>query len=765
MSDQQTSFGILLKRYRMAAGLTQEALAARAGLSARTIADLERGINRLPRHDTLELLMTALNVNSQQRALFLTIARPEMTAAAALTPSPSRLPIPPTALIGREQEMTRALTRLRSNEVRLLTLTGPAGIGKTRLGLQVARDLEAHFAQGVVFVSLAALRDAQLLPNVIARALGLHEPSEDDISEHVIAFLREQHFLLDLDNFEQVIEAAPFVANLLSACPHLSVLVTSRVPLRLRAEQVIPLAPLPIEDAVALFQDRATAIQPGRLYASQEVAAICERLDCLPLAIELAAIHIKTLSLPMLYKRLTEHLTLLRNGARDLPARQQTMEEAIAWSYDLLTETQQQCFRALGVFVGGWTLEAAEEVGWASGEKAPEETILTLSALVDASLVQVDVPVDGQARFGMLELMRDYALKRLHAAGEEESCRRRHAVYFARLSESTSSEVPGQRVQEAFLLQEVPNVRAAIQWAEEHQEVALGLQLARFPRGSWFSQGQKSEAEGILERMLVLSWQSGEQGVPLGPRAEVLYAFGQILLGRGKTERAEAVAREALSRAQKSGDHCAICSSLAILGQIAQRSGNLDKAATFFVESEEHARLGGSPALRGITMRNLAELARMQGDLALATTLYEEALVVVRTMGMTFGVALIMTMLGHLARQLQNYTRAKARYREGLTLLRAFDSPTYIAWCLEGFAAALNAERQYAQATRLCAAAVTMRKQAQTPLPPSEREAFEQTIATAKTALGEPAFGEEWTRGTGLTNNQAIDYALSDVCA
>src|SRR5579872_932923 len=365
----------------------------------------------------------------------------------------------------------------------------------------------------------------------------------------------------------------------------------------------------------------------------------------------------------------------------------------------------------------------------------------------------------------MLELIRDYALKRLHAAGEEESCRRRHAVYFVRLSESTSTEVPGQREQEAFLLQEVPNVRAALQWAEEHQEVALGLQLARFPRGSCFSQGQNSEAGGILERMLVLSWQSGEQGVPLGPRAEVLYAFGQILLSRGKTERAEAVAHEALSRAQKSGDHCAICSSLAIQGQIAQRGGNLDKAATFFVESEEHARLGGSPALRGITMRNLAELARMQGNLALATTLYEEALVVVRTIGMTFGVALIMTMLGHLARQLQNYTRAKARYREGLTLLRAFDSPTYIAWCLEGFAAALTVERQYAQATRLCSAAATMRKQAQTPLPPSERDAFEQTIATAKTAIGEPAFEEEWTIGAEFTTNQSVDYALSDACA
>ena len=378
MSDQQTSFGILLKRYRMAAGLTQEALAARAELSARTIADLERGINRLPRHETFELLMTALNVTSQQRALFLAMARPEMTAAATRTPSPSRLPLPPTALIGREQEMTRALTKLRSDGVRLITLTGPAGIGKTRLALQVARGLEVYFAQGVVFISLAALRDVQLLPNVLALALGLHESHEEDISEQVTAFLREHHFLLALDNFEQMIEAAPFVANLLATCPHLSVLVTSRVPLRLRAEQILPLAPLSIEDAVALFQDRATAIQPGRHYASQEVAAICESLDRLPLAIELAAIHVKTLSFPMLYKRLTHRLAILRDGARDLPVRQQTMKDAIAWSYELLTPTQQQYFRALGVFVGGWTAEAAEAVCLAEGEKIPEEVFVHL---------------------------------------------------------------------------------------------------------------------------------------------------------------------------------------------------------------------------------------------------------------------------------------------------------------------------------------------------------------------------------------------------
>jgi tetratricopeptide (TPR) repeat protein len=332
------------------------------------------------------------------------------------------------------------------------------------------------------------------------------------------------------------------------------------------------------------------------------------------------------------------------------------------------------------------------------------------------------------------------------------------------MAERASSKVPGQRVPDALLPQDVPNARAAIGWALEQQEVVVGLRLARFFWGSWFSQGQISEAEELLEHMLTLSWQSGAQGVLFRPRADVLYSFGNILLGRGKTEQAEAVAREVLNRAQRSEDHCSICSALTILGQIAQQGGNLDEAEAFFAKSDEHATLGGSPDLRGITLRNLAELARMRGDLMRATALYKEALAIVQAIGITFGVALITTLLGHLASQQHNYALAKSRYRESLVVFRSFDSPTFMAWCLEGLAAALNAERQYAQAARFCAAAVTMRKQVQTPLPPSERDAFEQTIATAKAALGEPAWASEWTTGARLTHSQAIDYALSDAC-
>jgi predicted ATPase/DNA-binding XRE family transcriptional regulator len=758
--SEQISFGALLKRYRTAAGLTQEALAARAQISARTIADLERGINRLPRHETFALLAGALNLTAPQRALFLALIRPEMTAA---TPaSQSHVPLPPTALIGRTQEVERAVTLLRRAGARLLTLTGPAGVGKTHLGLHLAQNLSDTFADGIVFVSLAPLGTASLVPGAIAHALGLREGEEGQRFEQVTAFLREKHLLLLLDNFEQVLEAAPTVADLLSHCPRLAVLVTSRIPLRLRAEQVLPLAPLPLTDAVTLFQARAQAIRPEGMYPAPEVAAICERLDRLPLAIELAAMHVKVLSLSDLSERLSQRLALLRQGASDLPARQQTMEAAIAWSYDLLTGPQQRLFRQLSVFVGGWTLEAAEAVCQKEGERIPEPILFTLAALVDASLVQVDGPTGESTRFGMLELLRDYALQCLRTAGEEEAVRRRHANYFARLAESAPSQGTQPGVQEIALLQEIPNVRAAMQWAEAHQEVALGLRLAHISWGSWFRQHQISEGERWLERLLALSWQSPAHSIPRGPRAEALYAYGQLLLSRGKTAQAEQMAQETLARAQHSGDHESMSSAYAILGQSAQRQGNLEEAEAWFLQSDEQAQRGSYPALRGFTVRNLAEIARVRGNLARATTLYKQAFAIVQELGMQWGMAMIATLLGHLAFQQRCYALAKARYRESLVLLRAFDSPTYIAWCLEGLAATVCAQGHFAQAICLSAAAATLRTQAQTPLPPAEREAVERVVAAARSALDPAAFEREWNKGATLTQEEAMEEAVAD---
>src|SRR5205807_2897485 len=284
-------------------------------------------------------------------------------------------PFPPNTLIGREQERSYAVDLLRRSDTRLLTLTGPSGAGKTRLALQLAQDLAPDFVDGVVYVPLAPTRDAALVPGVFAQILGIREVTSSSLAEQVHAYLREKHMLLVLDNFEQVLDAAEFVADLLATCPRLSILVTSRTRMQVRAEQELQLAPLPLDDAVALFCERVQAVRPGKACATSEVEAICEQVDRLPLAIELAAMHFKVLSLPELRKRLTHRLALLRGGARDLPVRQQSMEDAIAWSYELLTEQQQRCFRALGVFVGGWTLEAAEAICWPEEETASEEPL------------------------------------------------------------------------------------------------------------------------------------------------------------------------------------------------------------------------------------------------------------------------------------------------------------------------------------------------------------------------------------------------------
>jgi predicted ATPase len=717
-------------------------------------------------------LARALPLTAAQRHLLQAAARtaPDSLSAELSSSSVARIPIPPTALIGREHERTQALNLLRRSTTRLLTLTGPGGVGKTRLALELAHAVSPEFADGAVFVALAAIRDAAWVPAVLAQSLGLREQKNVSQRDQLAAFLRNKRCLLVLDNVEQITDCAPFLADLLTKCPHLAMLLTSRSPLRLRAEQVLPLSPLSLDAAVGLFCERAASVRPSQPCAHDQAETICQRLDCLPLAIELVAMHVKVFSLPELAERLDHRLGLLSSGARDLPPRQQTMAHAIAWSDELLTEDQRRCFHTLGVFEGWWTLAAAEAVWRDEGIHLEGDAIDVLSALVDASLVQVENQPSGVTNFSLLQVIRDYALQCLRDSGRELHARRRHAAYYAGLAESAShffGAEEGGRGADLIANQELPNARAALQWAEESQDAELGLRLCGFAR-LWYIRGQMREAEYWTVRMLALDQQARLTGKPAAPaplRVERLYGLGRLLLGAGNAERARAVAHESLQLAQQIEDLSGISGAYATLGLIAQASGRLDEAAAAYAESYAYAARSEQTGMMSRALVNLAEIARLQGDVMRADPLLAEALACAESAGMHWDIALITTLLGRLAHQQQNFALANARYRESLRRFHAFDSPTYTAWCLEAQAVTLCAEGKYPQAARLLAGAAALREQAQAPLPPAEREVIAQAVAAVKEALAEQTFSREWLAGSALGVDEVVAYALSPVCA
>jgi predicted ATPase/transcriptional regulator with XRE-family HTH domain len=772
--SQKTNFSILLKHYRQNAGLSQEALAARAGLSIRAISDLERGINRTPRFKTLEALAPILSLSAQQLALLRAAARPGLKAAnnSFSEISQFNLPVPSFRLLGRDQERLAIMALLGGGSTRLLTLTGPSGVGKTRLALDLTGELTPKFADGAVYIPLAVIRDPELVPREIAQVLGLAETNSASPVVQLVQFLRPKHFLLVLDNLEQVLECGRFIADLLERCPRLYFLVTSRTPLHLGREQEFRLAPLLIEDAVALFCERVQSLRPAVDLDLSKVKEICQKVDCLPLAIELVAIQAKILPLFDLHENLNRRLALLVQGAKDLPLRQQTMEEAINWSYELLTPQQQQCFRALSVFSGGWTLEAALAVCKPEPEiEADEKFILRLIHLVDASLVQVNISENDSGRFSMLEMIREFALQRLRTAGEEEHYRYRHAAYFARLAENVINffgpEQEARNVQFLGLVHNLPNARAALEWAEEREEAELGLRLTGFAR-LWHVRGQLSEVIHWMERMLALDKLAREQGKPVAAlthRIEKLYGVARTIVRYGhidRLEKAQAFATEALRLAQDSGNQKAISDSFATLGMIAQAKNELDIAEEAFMESYKQASLLKHKGLTSRALSHLGNLACRKGQLIYARDFLQQALAIARSAGMNWDVALTTTMLGHLSNQQQLFGLARTYFREALILFRLFESPGYTARCLEGFAATLYAQGQPRQAARLCAAASEMRRRSLIFLLPSERESLEQLVAAIKATLDEPTFISAWQAGSALTHDEAVDIALAE---